>query len=96
MISVPVGMITSPEDRPGHSRGAPDASRTLHVPNMLKFFVFLHSEEFLSKLSEIFHMLVRDVQNVCISLGNRDGWVHNVLQTAAAATLCARDGPESS
>ena len=66
MILAPVGMISGPEDRPGHSRGPPDASRTLHVPKTLKFLRFLQSEELLSTLSEISHRLPRDGQNVCI------------------------------
>ena len=68
MISAPVGVLPGPEDRPGRSRGLPDASRTLHVPKTLEFLWFLCSEELLSKLSEISHRLPRNGQNVCISL----------------------------
>ena len=67
MISAPVGVLSGPEDRPGRSRGLPDASRTLHMPKTFKFLRFLRSEELFSKLSEISHRLPRDGQNVRIS-----------------------------
>ena len=68
MISVPVGMISGPEDRPGHGRDPPDASRSLHALKTFIFFMFLRSEELLSRLSGSFYRLPRYGQNVCISL----------------------------
>ena len=68
MISAPVGVLSGPEDRPGRSRGLPDASRTLHVPKTLKFLRFLRSEELLCELSEISHEVPTTGQIVCISL----------------------------
>ena len=53
MISSVVGMIWSPEDRPGHGPSLHEAAGSFYVKNTLLFAVFLRPTELLSPLSAI-------------------------------------------